>query len=368
MPSYDQKIRHWNHLRIDVMRAWKLALAYAFFAPFNKKIITSKGEILVLRLDDKIGDSITATGFLEALKKAYPQSKLTVLSGLATAEIYRNLSFIDEVHAVKKGALPTLKVYFQLKNKNFKFIINTSHILNPRVLFLTSFLKGENKIGFESTAYKIFTQNLKIDFKKDHIVTRYKNLLKLIGVQSPSELPYIIKTQSLPEVEAVIAGLRAKYKYIIALNSFAGGRLRNLNQVITSTIIKKLMTNKEVVVVSLANAGDHQILNGWSDVIHYPQLSSLNQNIAFAERADLVITPDTSWVHIASALRKKLVAIYREDTGELERNSVIWAPYNTEYKMVIAPAKGENPDDINNVNVDEVVQSARDLLKIGVSA
>jgi ADP-heptose:LPS heptosyltransferase len=120
------------------------------------------------------------------------------------------------------------------------------------------------------------------------------------------------------------------------------------------------------VVISVANAGDHRIVSEWrensknSNWIQLKEFSSLNDNLALLSLADLVITPDTAWVHMASALGRNLVAVYREDTEE--KNSIIWAPAHKNSKVVIAPNTLENPYDINNVSVDEVVQAAKSLL------
>lgn len=382
--TLDQKIRHWNHRRIDKMRAWKLWLARNLFGQFSQFIgdTESNQNILVLRLDGKVGDSVTATGFLRAIKQHSPQSRIIVATNQAASSVYAGLDFVDQVLISKKGIVSTCKLFKQLKSSDYKYIINTSHILTPQVVFLCSFLKAFRKIGLGNSSHNIATQKpfsdvVAIDFKKDHITDRYKKVLALIGVNHP-DLSYQVKISSEAQLKAqnYIQDLRKHFKNIIVLNSFAGGRLRNFSQKTTQELVLQLLNRiPDSCVVSVANQGDHNILQQWipngasskrdSEILrwsHNSAFSSLQDNMALLQEADLLISPDTAWVHIASAVNKKMVAVYREDRDSTEENSTIWAPYGAQFIIVKAPATGLNPDDINNVNVDAVVTAAYDLL------
>ena len=110
------------------------------------------------------------------------------------------------------------------------------------------------------------------------------------------------------------------------------------------------------------------MINRWQAELHNPQWTyfnygSLDFNAALVAAADLVISPDTSIVHMACALKKKLVAIYREDVTE-EKNRMIWGPFGTEFVEVVAPKMSpENEDgDINSVNIPEVLNASIKLL------
>lgn len=49
-----------------------------------------------------------------------------------------------------------------------------------------------------------------------------------------------------------------------------------------------------------------------------PSIKSIEDSISIISKADLVISPDTSIVHVSSALKKKLICVYPpmvEDLG-----------------------------------------------------
>lgn len=371
--TLDQKIRHLNHRRIDLSRALILKLTAALVSGFSRFYPSQdRRSILILRLDNKLGDSISSTGFLRELKKAFPAQKLVVVAGASTFDLYSRLSFVDSVLVGKKGFFKNLFLYFKLRKNSFDFIVNTSHILNPRTLFLTAFLKAYKKISFSNTPDKIFSDHLQIDFKNQHVTARYRQALHVMGVPHVNQLNLAYEItkheNSADEATGFVRNWKEAGFKLVLLNSFAGGRLRNLSEVTTKAIVKLLLQNPKVIVISVANRGDHDILSRWLQNesterwVHFPQLSSLNQNLALAEACDLILTPDTSWVHIASALQKKLVAIYRQDRDPAENNSVIWAPYGTIYRLIYSKSAADSVDDINDIEPQAVVSEVLDLL------
>jgi hypothetical protein len=134
--NINNKIRNINHQRIDQSRKLKIFLFNLIFSPFTKiSALNEAAPILVLRMDDKLGDSITATGFLRSIKNNLPNNKLIVVSGVVSSVIYKKFDFIDEVIVAKKGFINTLVLFFKLNIYKYSAIINTSHILNPGCCF-----------------------------------------------------------------------------------------------------------------------------------------------------------------------------------------------------------------------------------------
>lgn len=375
-------IRRWNHHRLDWMRAQKLRLMKLIFDSISRGGEASAKEILVLRLDDKLGDSVTATGFLRELKKAFPDRKLTVLAGPLTAQIYQKQPGIDRVLISKKGLLRTLKIFNVLKKTSYEVIVNTSHIMNPRTIFLMSQLKAHRKLGFRCAEYSLFTDHVEYDARLDHVTRRYENTLKVLGVEK-TDLDYEIHipTELLSEAKQALQQLKVSLKVqkIVILNSYAGARLRSLNEKTSRALVEGILQqDPSVAVVSIGNHNDLPVIAQWIAKAALPRWTCFAGKVDFfwgcalIAQADLVISPDTAIVHIASALKRPQVAIFREDDGGVgaEQNAKIWAPLafgaNAPSRVVIAPHRyrsaGTEPD-INDVNVNEVVSAAMMLLE-----
>lgn len=364
--SLDHLIRKLNHRRIDFFRAVKLRLMTYVCRLLKTDFLTNqpaRPQYLVLRLDDKLGDSVTSTGFLQTLKKSNPDVRVVVVAGPQTVGLYQDLNFIDQVYVSRKGFFSTISLLQKLKKEgNFSAIINTSHILNPRTLFLTAILRAVRKISFGYNDTQIFSDFIEIDFMKEHVTDRYKKALSMLGLKFQSDdLKYVIylPAQSRKESQSVLSQVKSSGKKWAAVNLFAGGKLRNFNLTTATDLLRMLTIDLQLQVVLLANQGDHRLLQQWglteiSNVYGWSSLSSLQHNMAFAEAADIVITPDTSWVHLTSALGQKMVAIYRQDRDINEANSVIWAPYSTPFKVVFSKSEPAGPDDINDVDLNEI--------------
>lgn len=371
--SIDKAIRKLNHRRIDLFRALSLQITIKLMKYFNRmSSVDSASSYLVLRFDDKLGDSVTSTGFLKSLKQHKPNTRVSVVAGPSTVDLYRSLDFVDEVFVGRKGLVNTLKLMGQLRSHHFDFLINTSHILNPRTVVVAALVKAFRKLNFESHASGIFTEVISIDFLKDHVTERYRKALQVLGVPaSAQDLSYTlaVSERARLDVSKVFQELKSRYEPIIVLNSFAGGKLRNLNMKTTVSLVSEL-TQKypQAFIISLANSGDHRILKSWVEKaqinrwICYPEYSSLDHNLALAEKADMMITPDTAWVHLACALKKKLVAIYREDIDLTEINSVIWSPFGTKAKVIFARTERGHEHDINSVKIFSIVSAVQELL------
>ncbi len=361
-------LRALNHRLNSKIRNLKLFLADQLISPFSKHIDLNEAQAhLVLRLDGKVGDAVTSTGFLRQIKKSFPHQKLILIINGSQKDIFKNLNFIDEIIVINKSIFQLFKEVNRLRSIKFGYIINTSHILKPNVIFFAGLLKAFQKITFSNFHIKTFSKHVDIDFTKDHITDRYFKTLKMLRVFD-ADLSYIIELdkQILAEAQQSIKKLGAKK--IVALNSFSGARDRNLGQSKTVEIVKKLTEDPDVYVLSLAGQNDEQALRQWMTEyshprwIYFSEYKTLQQNCALLSSCNFLITPDTAWVHIANALKIKQLAIFREDTNPQELNAVIWAPIGNQSKVIIAPHHLIKGSRIDNVDIEQLMFEVRKMI------
>ena len=77
---------------------------------------------------------------------------------------------------------------------------------------------------------------------------------------------------------------------------------------------------------------------------------------ALIEQLDLIITPDTSIVHIASSFDKPVVSIHENQKD----NFRLWSPSSTLSKTIFAKSKYG----LFDYSINDIVKSAVDILKI----
>lgn len=358
-----QEIRKLNHWRIDAGRALLLKIIRFIFDRPNQQPSTSSNEvakILVLRLDGKLGDCITSTGFLRALHHAFPKAQIFVLTAPQTATIYKSFPFLTVV-PVKKGLLGSLKVWWNLRRQTFDVSVNTSHIMIARTVFLIAALRSHKKISFNCPDYPLFSDHALFDPMQDHVTSRYQKVLQILGHPNEDlsyEIPITAAAQRTADQE--LAALEGSP--FVVINSFAGARFRNFNEKTTVALVKHfLKIYPDHKIVSIGNWGDLNIIKEWQQKhqienwFSFPSCGDIFVNCRLIEKAQLVVSPDTAIVHIACALKKDLLAVYRTDTTA-EKNSRIWAPYGCRHKVILSrPQPGIPEEDINEFNVDEMI-------------
>lgn len=357
----DQKFRSLNHRRIDAFRRWRLKL---FLQLFNQKNegpeTTPEKRVLLLRLDGKLGDTITTTGFINALHMA--GYNIDIVARKPNTFVYAFIKTPHRLYSLKKGVLSLVVLLFKLRSKPYDALICSTHIVDPASLWLSRFVQAKTKIVFKNEQIDFFDVHIEKDFFEKHVTDRYQQSLKAITGQTSS----LVEKYELTLPESAVTEAKkfiGQHKKVIVLNSFAGARLRNFSFATSKAIIEGL--TQDALVISLGNDGDLNILREWKKHLHnanwiVPHRGDFAFNAALVALANAVVTPDTSIVHLASAVGAPLVAVYREDDG-VEKNSMIWAPLENKkgQKIIFAPLP-----DINNVDTREVVSATKELLAL----
>ena len=76
---------------------------------------------------------------------------------------------------------------------------------------------------------------------------------------------------------------------------------------------------------------------------------------ALIEQLDLIISPDTSIVHVASALDKPIVSIHENNKYSFRS----WSPSSTQTKTVFSPKENS----IDGFDVERVIEFSNELIK-----
>ena len=91
------------------------------------------------------------------------------------------------------------------------------------------------------------------------------------------------------------------------------------------------------------------------DKILIPETKNILEVTELIKKSDLVITPDTSIVHIATAFDKKSICIYRKEFGKEDKNFILWGPNSEKAKVIFVEEKVRNGEevDINKIDLNK---------------
>ena len=127
------------------------------------------------------------------------------------------------------------------------------------------------------------------------------------------------------------------------------------------------LKNRDIAII-LVYFGDKykelEFLEKKYNNIYMPQkIESILDTAILIKKSDYVISPDTSIVHIASALNKKMITVYPPNGGKYGVDHLVWAPKSEYNKVIFCKDKTGTYDEIN-INTFDFEEMKEDILKL----
>ncbi|MEN0578234.1 glycosyltransferase family 9 protein [Phytobacter palmae] len=286
-------------------------------APFNPQSVK---HLLLLRLDDKIGDMVVTTGCAQALAaKGY---RVSVLTGPVCKQILAGADYLEKVHLYK----PRMSLA-ALQAERFDAVIDFDDVNTYERFKLLSELNVGCVIGYNKEQYKLFDHSIAFLDATKHISARYQQLLNLFGIAVDHYTYHVAGDAQEREKVAQLLANEPPQTCFVAINPFTGSGDKDFSREQVASIVEHLKAlpylTRAVIIGQSAKVSQLNIDNAL-----FLRDSTINSAVEIVRRVDLVITPDTSIVHIARALDKPLIAVYNQrklkDTGL--PGYKIWAP------------------------------------------
>jgi ADP-heptose:LPS heptosyltransferase len=331
-------------------------------------ILSSTPKLLVL-MNQKIGDMIVCSPILREIKLAYPKSELHVLASEVNKELLLSSPYVDKVHVYKNQWQKLLPLLLTLRKLNFDVavelefkvvsrIIILLRIVNPNCILSVS--KSEGRYGMDPHAvmpYDYYT-NPNLVHQRDTCL----DILRLLNINYKNK-SYDVFYSEKNKLDALsFLSLYKTSKILIGLNirgSSIDSRISNKD--VTKIILELYSMDNNISIILLHKPDDRDWI---SKLIPYEASSyvfpsypteSVLDLAAIIDNLDLIISTDTSIVHMACAFKKPLVAIYRKHMMNFE----IWHPISDCNYVVFS----DYEDSLKSINVGDIVNKTSRLIK-----
>ncbi|MBD2034640.1 glycosyltransferase family 9 protein [Leptolyngbya sp. FACHB-321] len=312
---------------------------------------SSVRNLLVMRLDN-IGDVLMTSPALGALKAALPAARLTLMASPGGAQAAAVLPWVDEVLPCralwqdlgKLGFDPDREQAFiqTLRDRQFDAaIIFTSFSQTPHPAGFMCYLAGIPLRLGQSKEWggSVLTTEVKAGLDTMHQVERNLRLIEAVGFPvSDRSLRIQIPTAAQHSAAAKLLeqGLKPDEPYIL-LNPWASCQSRNYAADRFAVAAQQLAakTGYRVVVTGVANDRAHsaplleQLGTCAIDLIGHTSLAELSALIA---RASLMLSNNTSTMHLADATRTPSVILFAGTEYECQ-----WQPRHTAARLLRQP-------------------------------
>jgi len=326
-------------------------------------------KILAVRVG-RVGDTVMMTPALTALLQYYPDAEITLLTSpvgkLLLSDFHPNIKDIWTWNrsGLLKPVIEKNKIIKKLKENHFDKIIcfDTS----PRIGKLFSGIDGEFYQNKGSTELKHCARSY-LDFLAE--------VCKKPVVETYNYLP--VKQDAREHVDTELAkyGITTDHKLLMIHPTFSGyspiairkrhAKLRKLWAADKYGELAKRITqadsNIKIMMVLLPDEisfGEKILSYSGNSILLLKSESTFERYKAMIQRADVLLTPDSGPMHMASALGTKTVAFFSmKDPGDC-------GPYMEPSKFTIL--RSENTDfpekGINAIDVDTVFEACMKLL------
>ena len=335
-------LRKINRLFQDWMRPKRLAVGrYIWDRKKNKnnKIDMSKvKKILFLRYDGKIGDMIINTLMFREIKKVYPEIQIGVVTRGVNRQVIENNPHVDRIYNYNKNSKKIKKLAMEIKEEGYDILIDFSEMLRVQQMMFINLCKAKQNMGINKKEWDLFDINIEYREDRKHVTNRYAEVLKSLGIDE-ADLSYDIHL--IDEQEDLGRRFRESIpqKKLVVLNPYGASKYRTFNREKILEIGKKILSDPEKALTFVFSPDKKKEIEAikkelGEKVYLCGGAKGIMDSAAILKYSDLIITTDTSIVHMGVALDKKMIAVYRSDEGTGEYNSVVWGPNSDKVKVI----------------------------------
>jgi len=367
-------IRELNRKLQDFLRPKRLAFGRWLWdrknTMNNKQSTMHNGElikkediksILFIRNDGKIGDMIINTLMFREIKKVYPKTKIGVVTRGANKQVIINNPHVDKIYDYSKSNKEIKKLANEIAGERYDLLIDFSEMLRVKQMKFINLCKARINMGLNKEDWKLFDVSVNYKVIDKHITDRYKKYLEILGIKK-SDLSYDIHLSEKEEKFGLDFRRKIKEEKLICINPYGASKYRTLNKGKIKEIVKLILEKKKNAVTFVYPPDKLEELKEIVEELNDKRIY-LNENIksimdtaSILKVSDLIITPDTSIVHLGVALDKEMIGIYRSDEGAEELNSIVWGPNSNKVKQIYAKPSLEKSEeaDINEFDVKQI--------------
>jgi ADP-heptose:LPS heptosyltransferase len=325
-------------------------------------------SILFIRNDGKIGDMIINTLMFREIKKVYPQIKIGVVTRGANRQVIANNPYVDKIYDYSKSNGELKSLANEIASEKYDLLIDFSEMLRVKQMKFINLCKGRINMGLNKAEWNLFDVSVEpnVDFNwTEHVTLRYRAYLDKLGVVKPN-LNYDLNLSEEDRKFAEKEFEKIKETKVVVLNPYGASKHKTLNKSRLKDIIEYL-TEKQSAVIFVYSPDKYRELESLvkelkNNRVYLPAgIKTINHTASLIEKADYLITPDTSIVHIGTAYKKDGVCIYPPNGGVYGVDHLVWGPTNDNFRMIFCEDKKSEKDeiDINTFKMEELKNSSK---------
>lgn len=275
------------------------------------------GSVLILA-QEKLGDCLLLTPLLRQLRDRYPDLVIHVACFSATSsDFFRQEPVVNQVFRVKTD----LWGFFRHGRRfSYDLLFNTKDHPSFNFMLQSLLVKARIKVGIAHPNHqRYFDYEISGDFYR-HMLSKYLDFLQFLGHSlQPADLkPALPPVPVSPAVQTFASQLPAS---TVILNLSAGSPDREWTESQWGALICRLNSPLVLLAVGEQMAVRSRLEKRFSQILPCPDTKSLQEAAAILEKGRLLVSPDTSMIHLAAGAGIPVVGLYQKGDLHLARFS-----------------------------------------------
>ena len=362
------------HDKIADLVMWLDYLVHLIFNPFKFKKFPKKiNKILVIELL-QLGDLIVITPTLRAIKNRFKRAQIDMLVNSNASELLDDNINIGNI-LIYKDFYNLIKV---LKRNKYDLGI----ILHPGsfkislalLLGKVKYRVGCTKVGLLSGKGFFLNTKIKPNLQWQHKIQDNLDVVRSIVADTDN---IRLEVHSNKESRNYIENLFVKNKVkkddlVIGIHTYSKHKNQRWYEERFADLADELIEKYKAKVVFTGAPGEEDYINSIINKMKFKPVNlvgktSIKQFIALIERLNLLVSVDTSAIHIASALNKPVIALFGPTIPTFwgptsDKSSVIWKT-NVCSGCRLYYCKIKTHECMKSITVEDIMHSVDRIIK-----
>lgn len=361
-------IKKLKPLEIMLKNAWVGALSYFLkrsLARIDKPDLKQPLRVLFVR-HERIGDTLISFPVVDVLKKEYPNWEMSWVTAPRSIDLIVADPRFKKVFTYTKKFFKDLVMICRAREEKFDIVVDMISGDSVSALALSHLAApGAYKIGVGKCRHADYYHvNSRHPFcvTNRHILESTLDIVSYLGVDpldAERFCPPFVSKSKKDEIGNMLKALPDLFRGrpLVGINISSGEPSRiwdmnNYKRVITKIIEKFTMLGFIVIAAPNDYSKGRKLAESFDDRVNIlPQVMDICSVAELISRLNLLISTDTSLLHIARSYRIPVVGLYRGHKIN------IWFPYAQLSGMVLSPTE----EHLFDITVEQVVEKTIEI-------
>lgn len=287
-------------------------------------------ESILILAQEKLGDAVLLMPFLKALNARFPSARVDVLCSRKNRYLFDAVPFVNRT-GVYRDRSPGW--WREFRQRPYQLFYNPKDHPSITANTISRKVSAQVRIGLDHPRHRRHYNHLLPNPEGVHRVEKNAALLAGYGASFPLDNYLPLTTEHLSRGKSI---LQDKRGFSIGINLSSGSVYRKWPGEYWDKVIKDIILSSDSTRVLLfATPKDRdlawQLKTEFNQRIVFPlDTRDLLEAAGILKHCKLLISPDTSLIHVAAAVGVPVLGLYTRD----RRNLQLFGPYRVPHEII----------------------------------